>query len=112
MAADDSDGEGRTMSNMPKLYNMHTELVPPEAVRIDRRSAFGNPFIIGKHGTREEVCDKFDAWIKTNPQLTERIKKTLRGKSLACWCAPNRCHGETILRIANEETYIVDTEAS
>ena len=40
--------------------------VPKGAVSIGRPSKFGNPFIIGVHGDRNEVCDKFDTLDKTH----------------------------------------------
>lgn len=34
-----------------------------------------------------------------------RIRADLKGKDLACWCAPEEpCHSDVLLRIANEET--------
>lgn len=32
------------------------------------------------------------------------MKRELRGRDLVCWCFPLTCHGEILLRIANEET--------
>jgi len=69
-------------------------------VRIDRRSRWGNPFVVGKDGTRDEVCAKHAAWILTQPRLMESIGE-LRGKVLGCWCAPERCHGDTLARLAD-----------
>jgi hypothetical protein len=27
----------------------------------------------------------------------------LRGKELVCWCAPERCHAEVLIELANAE---------
>lgn len=69
-------------------------------VYIGRPSLWGNPFEIGKDGTREEVIEKYRDSIDNNMRLL--IKSTLQGKVLGCWCAPKGCHGDILLEIANE----------
>ena len=71
-------------------------------VYIGRPSKWGNPFTIGKDGTRDEVCDKYEEWFLNQPELVEECKKELRGKVLGCFCAPKRCHGDFLFKIANE----------
>ncbi len=71
-------------------------------VYIGRPSAWGNPFVMGRDGSRSEVIAKYDAWLETQPELKARAKAELRGKVLACWCKPLACHGDTLVRIANE----------
>lgn len=69
-----------------------------DAVRIDRATKWGNPFVIGRDGDRDDVCEKYAAWLPAQPQLDPR---ELQGRDLACWCAPARCHGDLLLRLAN-----------
>ncbi len=69
-------------------------------VYIGRPSKWGNPFEIGKDGTREEVIEKYEKWIFTQPKLIESLHE-LRGKTLGCWCAPNKCHGDILMELAN-----------
>lgn len=89
----------------PRVLNMRS--ISPQAranaVYIGRGGPWGNPFVIGVDGDRDEVCDKFDAWIKQPEQQTlrERAKVILAGRDLVCYCEPERCHGRTWLRIAN-----------
>lgn len=64
---------------------------------------WGNPFKIGRDGTREEVIEKYEQWIRSRPRQIERAKRELRGKVLGCWCSPSACHGDVLARIANEE---------
>src|SRR5437867_12562894 len=59
-------------------------------VYVGRPSPWGNPFVIGRDGTREEVIAKYAAWVRTQPHLLARIA-VLRGKTLGCWCAPLPC---------------------
>lgn len=71
-------------------------------VYIGRPSKFGNPFVIGRHGDRAEVIRRYEEWLRSQPALIEAAKRELRGKSLVCWCAPLACHGDVLMRIANE----------
>jgi len=87
---------------MPKVHNKYHKTAGPDAIYIGRGSPYGNPFVIGKHGDRDEVCDRYEAMLRENPQLVARVKTELKGKDLVCFCAPKRCHGDTLLRIANE----------
>ena len=70
-------------------------------VYIGRPSKWGNPFVIGRDGTRAEVIAKYEAWIKTQPRLMASLHE-LRGKTLGCWCKPHACHGDVLARLANE----------
>lgn len=69
-------------------------------VYIGRPSKWGNPFEIGKDGTRKEVIEKYAAWIKTQPHLLNDLHE-LRGKILGCWCSPSACHGDVLAKLAN-----------
>lgn len=68
-------------------------------VYIGRPSKWGNPFEIGKDGTREEVIAKYRAWIVQQPHLIAALPE-LRGKTLGCWCAPKACHGDVLAALA------------
>ena len=85
------------------VHNKYKNTAPAGAIYIGRGSPWGNPFVIGKDGGRDEVCDKYEAMLATNPDLTASVKKELRGKHLVCFCKPQRCHGDTLARVANEE---------
>ena len=63
------------------------------------RSDWGNPFVIGRDGTRAEVIAKY------KQLLWQRIKSgevsipdllALDGKTLGCFCKPAACHGDVI----------------
>lgn len=72
----------------------------PYDVYIGRPSVWGNPFSIGKDGSREEVIAKFKAY-GLNEGLDIRAKKELCGKVLGCWCSPQYCHGDVLAEWAN-----------
>lgn len=70
-------------------------------IYIGRPSRWGNPFIIGKDGSRTEIIEKYREWILTQPDLLAEVK-TLKGKVLGCWCKPFDCHGDVLVELDNE----------
>lgn len=73
-------------------------------VYIGRPSSFGNPFAIGKDGTRDEVIDKFEDYFHNRLQTDDSFKKevlSLSGLKLGCFCKPLRCHGDVIAEYLN-----------
>lgn len=75
---------------------------PDDVVYIGRGSAWGNPFVIGKHGDRDEVLQKYREWLINQPHLLKHLH-TLRGKKLVCFCAPKACHGDLLAELADAE---------
>ena len=74
-------------------------------VVIGRESIFGNPFVSGIHGTRDQVIDKFEEYLLSNPELMNEVQQKLKNKVLACSCSPLRCHGDILLKYANPELF-------
>lgn len=90
--------------------------MPPCTVKVDRTTKWGNPFMVGRDGTRAECVDLFTKLLagyvcmtKGDPAASEKYLHMARdnhaelaGKSLACWCpldAP--CHADVLLSLAN-----------
>ena len=72
-------------------------------VRIDRRTRWGNPFVIGRDGTREDVIARYRRWLWRRIGCGEvglEDLARLHGKSLVCWCHPLPCHGHALARAA------------
>lgn len=80
---------------------------------IDRRSPVGNPFILKDESQRDLVCDKYYEWFKHRLRLEDEriiahlntlmdVYKRYGRLRLFCWCAPKRCHGETIVSYFTE----------
>ena len=69
-------------------------------VYIGRGSPFGNPFVIGRDGDRDEVVEKYRGWVVNQSQIMRRLPD-LRGKRLGCFCAPKRCHGDVLAELAD-----------
>jgi hypothetical protein len=68
---------------------------------IGRPSKWGNPFIIGKDGTREEVLKKYKEYILNKPELLNKLSE-LKGKILGCYCKPLPCHGDVLEELIKE----------
>ena len=70
---------------------------------IDRRTQWGNPFRVGRDGTREQVIARYraDLWrrIREGRVSLEELA-ALDGMWLACWCDPLPCHGHVLARAA------------
>ncbi|AXG09680.1 DUF4326 domain-containing protein [Haloplanus rubicundus] len=72
---------------------------------VDRRSRFGNPFKLVKDGgeveSREQSVALYEGWFRgnlvENGEFAEAVQE-LYGERLGCWCLPQQCHGEVILR--------------
>lgn len=70
-------------------------------VYCGRPSVLGNPFVVGKHGTRDEVIEKFRQWLwnrlQANDKAVLKAMNELNEESvLGCWCTPSACHCEVI----------------
>lgn len=77
------------------------------AIYIGRGSVLGNPFAMGDMSdeTRDEVCDMYEDYfydqLESDPKFLAAVEsltmKAGKGKViLGCYCAPKRCHGDTI----------------
>ena len=68
---------------------------------IGRGSKWGNPFVIGKDGNRDEVIEKYrhhlHTQIKTG-EVTLQELRDLRGLVLGCFCKPQKCHGDVLVK--------------
>ena len=79
----------------------------PNHVYCGRGSALGNPFNMNGEAMRDEVCDKYEEYfneevnVKKNPAMLAQLrviwKQAKAGDvNLGCFCAPKRCHCDTI----------------
>lgn len=91
--------------------------LPANAINVARPGKWGNPFVVGVDGTRQE-CVEFYCLLAANmicltcKAEVAQQKRTmallrsldeLRGKDLACWCALDGkpCHADVLLVLAN-----------
>ena len=74
-------------------------------VYIGRPSIWGNPYS-SKQGTlaeylvkdKSEALKKYELYLESSPKLLNELKN-LKGKVLGCWCYPNSCHGDVIIKL-------------
>ena len=70
-------------------------------IYIGRGSLWGNPYKIGEDGTREEVIEKYRLYlweqIKSG-KITKEQLIALQSKRLGCFCKPQACHGDIIVK--------------
>ncbi len=91
-----------TEETLPKVLNKYHS---NDGVYIGRPSKWGNPFTITKTFGRLQAIEAYRKYLESHPDLVEDVKKELKGKNLVCFCAPLPCHGDILLRIANEVTF-------
>lgn len=85
-----------------KVLNKKTDLPTPNTVYVGRPSKWGNPYVVGKDvKNNKEACERFHDYLEAHPELKEAAKRELRGKDLMCWCAPDDCHADELLVVAN-----------
>lgn len=89
------------------------------AVKVDRSTEWGNPFVVGRDGTAADCVRLYQALaaglIALTTKATPKAQKSARaameraatelfGRNLACWCPVDKpCHADVLLAIANAE---------
>ena len=91
-------------NQITKLVNMKDE---PYDVYIGRGSKWGCPFTIIKDrptlakeivDSKEEALSKYKEYILGNQELMDSLHE-LEGKTLGCFCKPEKCHGDILLEL-------------
>lgn len=77
---------------MRRVYNRHHHDAPSDAIYCGRGTPFGNLFIIGRDGTREEVIAKFEVWLRAILRRDPHYLDVLDEHPLLCSCYPQPCH--------------------
>lgn len=92
-------------------------------VMIDRTTKWGNPYhadyrltrddaeylgSVQREGgtlTRSERIALYENYLRNNTELFGQIEE-LRGKTLGCWCKPEKnCHGDIIVKLLKEKEF-------
>lgn len=102
----------------PDYENLEQWMNDPNNVYIGRRgvvfingtrfpaqdSVWCNPFKIGKDGDRDQVLELYENYIKDkligNFELVDDLLN-LNNKNLGCWCSPEPCHGDILIKLIN-----------
>ena len=79
-------------------------------VYIGRGSIWGNPFTHIKSkktlatyvvATRDEAIFAYEEYIRNKPELLAQLY-SLVGKRLGCYCKPESCHGDILIKLMQE----------
>lgn len=91
-----------------KNLRFNKPLNKPWEFKVDRTSPVGNPFYMESETKRDEVCYKYEAYFQKQLEGNKAFNNYLNKMRTAlkeygriilyCWCAPKRCHAETIKR--------------
>ena len=52
---------------------------------------------------RDDAINCHRAWFMAQPKLIARARRELKGKRLACFCAPARCHADNLVEAVEWE---------
>jgi hypothetical protein len=89
--------------------------MPPNTVKVDRTTRWGNPFVIGVDGDQARCVDLCRRLLegenlapgtltsahKAYREMVLKQVHALHGLNLACWCKPGTpCHADVLLTLA------------
>lgn len=76
-----------------------------------KKSKWYNPYRVRKQGkeyrtsvkyySMDESLRMYREYILSSEELKGSLRE-LRGKTLGCWCKPNRCHGDVLMKLVDE----------
>lgn len=92
-------------SDEKNVYIGRRGVVFVDAVRFPKSdSIWANPFKVGKEYTREESIRRYEEYIREKLERENlwHLLENLRGKCLGCWCKPEACHGDVLLKLLEE----------
>jgi Domain of unknown function (DUF4326) len=77
---------------------------PAGAVVVSRPGKWGNPHRVDPAAPEEAIAQYRDDLLAGRLRVTvDDVRRELRGRDVACWCAPGRpCHGDVLLEVAND----------
>jgi hypothetical protein len=82
---------------MTNVIHIRDKTGDKNEVYIGRGSIWGNPFIIGKDGSRHTVIGLYEEYAIN--KFTPNEVEVLRGKTLVCYCKPQACHGDVLIEL-------------
>jgi len=66
-----------------------------------KKSKWCNPFSVKKYG-REKALEMYEEYVRNNKELMDSLDE-LDDKILGCWCYPQPCHGDVLIKLLNEK---------
>lgn len=68
-------------------------------VKGANKSKWHNPYSVKKYGL-EKCLELYENYIRTSDIYNDIDE--LNGKVLGCWCSPNKCHGNVLMKLLKE----------
>ena len=81
------------------LEDTNNVYIGRSAKDIPSGSKWGNPYPLKVWKSRKKVVQLYENYINQQPDLLDSVK-SLKGKTLGCWCSPLLCHAETLHKLA------------
>jgi len=93
--------------------NVVNKYKEPNHIYCGRGSALGNPFPMANESQRNKVCNDYEEYfnqkvkVEKNEPMLKQLRliysQALKGDvNLGCFCAPKRCHCDTIKKFIEE----------
>lgn len=90
---------------MVEVVNLNTckDWGKPGDILIDRKTKWGNPFIMQDESKRDDVCDKYEIWLNEKLHFKMlNLDDLSLAKRLGCHCKPKRCHGDYLKKLIEQ----------
>ena len=65
-----------------------------------QESIWRNPYDVKTYG-RDKCLELYEEYVTNNEELMSKLGE-LRGKTLGCWCKPERCHGDILVKLVEQ----------
>jgi hypothetical protein len=69
-------------------------------VKGANKSKWSNPYSVKKFG-RTKCLEMYEEYIRSNTVLMNSLDE-LKNRELGCWCYPEPCHGDILIKLLNE----------
>jgi len=85
---------------MPRVFSKRRpKEIPHGAVYVGRPTQYGNPF---SKGSKQQNIEDFKCYAVERLEREPNWLDPLKGKDVVCWCAPQGCHGDVLVELANQ----------
>jgi hypothetical protein len=110
-----TDEGQRVVADGGKVINLKDKPRPDYDVYIGRRQWYGKElfeaspwanYYSWKRYGRAGAIARYEQKVRNSPELMARIPE-LDEKTLGCWCKPQACHGDVLLRLVEEQRRVV-----
>ena len=72
-----------------------------------KTSRWANPFSVEQYG-RDKCLKMFEAHVRANKDGLWDALEEIDGKELGCWCCPEPCHGNVLIKLLAEKRNLLN----